>query len=91
MARKPQIIDFEAEAKQHIDALRSQVGQPVPLSCSYIRGQRPTLLAVDGDRATLKYPWFRGLDANDKPVKTKEAASGARTAQRKRTSISRFS
>ncbi len=56
MARKPQIIDFEAEARQHIESLHIQIGQPVPLSCSYVQAQRPTLLAIEGDRVTLRYP-----------------------------------
>jgi hypothetical protein len=56
MARKTPIIDFEAEAKQHVDALRSQIGHQVPLSCSYVRGQKPTLLAIEGEFATLKFP-----------------------------------
>ena len=40
MARKSQIIDFEAEARQHVDSLHRQIVQPVPLSCSYVRCQR---------------------------------------------------
>lgn len=58
MARKSQIIDFEAEARQHVESLHRRMGQskPVPLSCSYVRGQRPILLAIEGDLATLKYP-----------------------------------
>lgn len=56
MPRKPQMIDFEAEAKKHVEFLHSRIGQQVPLSCSYVRGQRPTLLAIEGDRATLTYP-----------------------------------
>jgi hypothetical protein len=32
MARKPPIIDFQAEAKQNVDSLRSQIDQPVPRS-----------------------------------------------------------
>lgn len=56
MKRELKSFDFEAEAQRHLDELRSKVGQPVPLSCSYVRGQRPILLAIEGDRATLKYP-----------------------------------
>jgi hypothetical protein len=56
MVRKTPTIDFEAEAKQHVDALRSQIGHKVPLSCSYVRGQRPTLLAIEGEFATLQFP-----------------------------------
>ena len=56
MKREMTTFDFEAEAQRHLDGLGKMIGQEVPLSCSYVRGQRPILLAIEGDRATLKYP-----------------------------------
>ncbi len=56
MKRELTTFDFEAEAQRHLDGLRKMIGKGVPLSCSYVRGQRPILLAIEGDRATLKYP-----------------------------------
>ena len=48
--------EFEEETKKAIDAVRAQIGQPVPLSTRYVAADRPTLVAVDeNDRCTLRY------------------------------------
>lgn len=56
MARKPKVIDFEAETRQWEERLREMIGRQVPLSSAYTRGARPTLVAIENDRATLRYP-----------------------------------
>lgn len=53
--RKPQELDFEAEYREHVEQLHSQIGQPVPLSCSYTRGQPATLVSIDGETATIRF------------------------------------
>ena len=56
MARKPKIIDFEAENRQWLDWIRDQIGREVPLSSAYTRGQKPILVSIDAERATLRFP-----------------------------------
>ncbi len=48
-------FDFEAESAAELDRIRAMVGQHVPLSQFYVRGVRPVLLEVQGDRATLRF------------------------------------
>ena len=56
MARKTKEIDFEAENRERLERLKAMIGQQVPLSFAYIRGVRPTLIAIENDRATIHYP-----------------------------------
>lgn len=56
MTKKPKEIDFHREAEDQLNAIRSRIGQEVPLSNRYVRGQRAILIAVDGDSATLRFP-----------------------------------
>lgn len=56
MSKKPKEIDFHREAEDQLNAIRSRIGQEVPLSNRYVRGQRAILIAVDGDIATLRFP-----------------------------------
>jgi hypothetical protein len=39
-----------------LNAIRSRIGQEVPLSNRYVRGQRAILVSVDGETATLQFP-----------------------------------
>jgi hypothetical protein len=55
MRKKPQEIDFCKEAEEHLKAIRSRIGQEVPLSNYYVRGRRPILVSIDGDTATLRF------------------------------------
>ncbi len=55
MKQKPKSFDFEAESTAELDRFRAMVGQHVPLSHFYVRGVRPVLLEVHGDRATLRF------------------------------------
>ncbi len=56
MARKPKHINFEKEIEQQVVQLRECVGKPVPLSCRYVRGDRPILVRIEEDTAMLRYP-----------------------------------
>lgn len=56
MGNKPKEIDFDAEYESQLEKLRSSIGQEVPLSHHYVRGAKPTLIAIDGDLATLRFP-----------------------------------
>ena len=56
MPRKPRVINFEAENRERLEQLRSMIGQQVPLSSAYTRGVRSLLIAIEGDRATLRFP-----------------------------------
>ena len=55
MKPKPKSFDFEAESAAELDRIREMVGQQVPLSQFYVRGVRPVLMEVHGDRATLRF------------------------------------
>ena len=55
MKPKAKSFDFDAESAAELDRIRAMVGQHVPLSHFYVRGVRPVLLEVNGDRATLRF------------------------------------
>ncbi len=55
MKPNPKSFDFEAESTAELDRIRAMVGRQVPLSQFYVRGVRPVLLEVNGDRATLRF------------------------------------
>lgn len=67
MARKPKFIDFDQETQALLTSLYRQLGQPVPLSCSYTHQPRPVLVAIRGDRATLKF--HNGVTMLNVPLK----------------------
>lgn len=46
MGRIPKEVDFEAETRERLDALRARVGQSVPLDCKYVQEPHPILLAI---------------------------------------------
>lgn len=56
MSKKPKEIDFRREADDQLKAIKSRIGQEVPLSNRYVRGQRATFVSVDGQTATLQFP-----------------------------------
>ena len=56
MKKKPKEIDFRKEAEEQLEAIKSRIGQEVPLSNRYVRGQRAILVSVDGETATLQFP-----------------------------------
>jgi hypothetical protein len=56
MSRKPKEIDVSKEAEDQLNAIKSRIGQEVPLSNHYVRGQRAILVSVDGETATIQFP-----------------------------------
>ena len=56
MANRPKEIDFDAERRLQVAKIRSSIGQEVPLSHYYVRGAKPTLVSIDGELATLRFP-----------------------------------
>ncbi len=56
MKKKPKEIDFRKEAEDQLNAIRSRIGQEVPLSNRYVRGQRAILVTIIGETATLQFP-----------------------------------
>ena len=56
MKRKPKEINFCREADAQVAAIISCIGQEVPLSNRYVRGQWAILVSVDGDTATIQFP-----------------------------------
>jgi hypothetical protein len=55
MSKKPKEIDFRKEEEMQLEAIKSRIGQEVPLSNRYVRGPRPILVSVEGTVATLRY------------------------------------
>ena len=54
MRRKPPSMDIEAEAPE-VAEIRASIGKQVPIRSRYVRGERPTLVAIDGDACTLRF------------------------------------
>lgn len=54
--RRIKEIDFDGEYRQHVEKIRSLVGKQVPIRNSYTRGEQPTLVSIEGDTATLRFP-----------------------------------
>lgn len=67
MRRKPPEIDFEQETAIELEAIRSKIGQQVPLSVRYTHGQRATLVAITGNLATLEFP--NGVRIDNVPLR----------------------
>lgn len=61
------MIRFNLESEQEMTHLKSQIGKEVPLSHYYLRGQKPTLVAIDGNVCMLRYP--NGATMRDVPLK----------------------
>jgi hypothetical protein len=55
-SKKPKEIDFRKEVEDQLNAIRSRIGQEVPLSNRYVQGQRAILVSVDGETAKLQFP-----------------------------------
>ena len=53
--RRIKEIDIDSAYREHVRWLESQVGQPVPLSASYTRGERPLLVSIEGETATVRF------------------------------------
>jgi hypothetical protein len=48
MSKKPKEIDFRKEGEAQLEAIKTRIGQEVPLSNRYVRGPRPILVSVEG-------------------------------------------
>ena len=67
MKRKSREIDFCRESDAQLDAIKSRIGQEVPLSNRYVRGQRAILVSIEGDTATLRFP--NGATLSSVPIR----------------------
>lgn len=54
MRRKRPVMDVAADAPE-IARIRASIGKQVPIRSRYIRGERPTLIAIDGKTCTLRF------------------------------------
>ncbi len=67
MVRKFKLVRFDQENEAEQANLRGMIGEEVPLSHYYLKGQKPTLVGVDGDLCILRYP--NGVTMRDVPIK----------------------
>ncbi len=56
MRKKPKTIDFEGETRNEIEAIKSKIGQEVPLSRRYTQCSRALLVSIHGETATIRFP-----------------------------------
>ncbi len=54
MRRKPPMIELGTEPPE-VARIRECVDKQVPISCSYTRGERPTLVAIENELCTLQF------------------------------------
>ena len=55
MRKKPKTIDFESETRDEIEAIKSKIGQEVPLGRRYTQGSRALLVSITGETATIRF------------------------------------
>lgn len=67
MRKKPKTIDFEGETRDEIEAIKSRIGQEVPLSRRYTQGTRAVLLSITGETATIRFP--NGATLSQVPIR----------------------
>jgi hypothetical protein len=67
MRKKPKTIDFESETRDEIEAIKSKIGQEVPLSRRYTHGSRALLVSITGETATIRFP--NGATLSQVPVR----------------------
>jgi hypothetical protein len=67
MRKKPKTIDFEVETKDEIEAIKSKIGQEVPLSRRYTQGCKALLVSITGETATIRFP--NGATLSEVPVR----------------------
>ena len=67
MRKKPKAIDFEGETKDEIEAIKSRIGQEVPLSRRYTQGSRALLVRITGETATIRFP--NGATLSQVPIR----------------------
>jgi hypothetical protein len=67
MRKKPKTIDFEGETRDEIEAIKSRIGQEVPLSRRYTQGARAMLVSIEGETATIRFP--NGATLSEVPIR----------------------
>lgn len=67
MRKKPKTIDFEAESRDEIEAIKSKIGQDVPLSRRYTQGPKALLIGITGETATIRFP--NGATLSQVPIR----------------------
>lgn len=68
MVRKIRLVllDPEAQDTRRVTYIQDKIGQVVPLSHYYLKGQKPTLIGVEGELCLLRYP--DGATMRDVPI-----------------------
>jgi hypothetical protein len=67
MRKNPKTIDFERETRDEIEAIKSKIGQEVPLSHRYTQGPRALLVSITGETATIRFP--NGATLSQVPIR----------------------
>lgn len=66
MRRKSPTINVSAEPPE-VARIRECIGKQVPISCSYVHGERPTLVAIENDKCVLQFR--NGAIMHDVPIR----------------------
>lgn len=67
MRKKEKSFDFDGESKEEIEAIKSKIGQEVPLSRRYTQGTRALLISISGETATIRFP--NGATLSQVPIR----------------------
>ena len=67
MRNKPKTIDIDAETRDEIEAIKTKIGQEVPLSRRYTQGAKALLVSIDGETATIRFP--NGATLSQVPIR----------------------
>lgn len=67
MRNKPKVIDFEGENRKEIEAIKSKIGQEVPLSRRYTQGAKALLVSITDETATIRFP--NGATLSQVPIR----------------------
>ncbi|MFO0923552.1 MAG: hypothetical protein U0905_13810 [Pirellulales bacterium] len=67
MRKKEKTFDFDGESKDEIEAIKSKIGQEVPLSRRYTQGTRALLISITGETATIRFP--NGATLSQVPIR----------------------
>ena len=59
--------ELVANEAPEVEIIRASVGKQVPVSFRYIRGERPVLEAIDGDKCRLRFT--NGVTMTGVPIK----------------------
>ena len=67
MRKKPKAIDFRGETRDEMEAIKSKIGQEVPLSRRYTQGSRALLVSITDETATIRFP--NGATLSQVPIR----------------------